>query len=107
MNYFYTYALISKKDNKFYYGFTKNLKLRIEQHNKGEVKSTKFRRPLKLVYFEACLNRDDALKREKFLKTYYGTMFIKKRLINYINSLNSYPTGSVTRDENKNEENEL
>ncbi|MCK4312787.1 MAG: GIY-YIG nuclease family protein [Candidatus Cloacimonetes bacterium] len=93
MNYFYTYILISEKDNNLYYGFTKNLKLRIEQHNNGEVQSTKYRRPLRLIYFEACLNKKDALKRENYFKTYYGSMFIKKRLNNYFKLLNSYSTG--------------
>ena len=93
MNYFYTYILISEKDNNFYYGFTKNLKLRIEQHNNGEVQSTKYRRPLRLIYFEACLNKKDALKRENYFKTYYGSMFIKNRLNNYFKLLNSYSTG--------------
>ena len=39
--FYYTYVLLSKKDNKFYIGYTKNLKLRFEQHNKGKVQSTK------------------------------------------------------------------
>ena len=83
MEFYYTYVLKSKKDNKLYYGYTKNLKLRIEQHNKGKVESTKHRRPLELIYFEGCLNRADALKREKYFKTYYGRMFVKGRLNNY------------------------
>jgi len=84
---------LSEKDNKLYYGFTKNLKLRIKQHKNGEVQSTKYRRPLKLIYFEGCLNKKDALKREKYFKTFYGSMFIKKRLNNYFMLLNSYSTG--------------
>ena len=81
--YYYIYILQSKKDNKFYTGYTKNLKLRFEQHNKGLVKSTKNRRPLKLIYYEACLNQQDATHREKYLKTYYGKMFLKNRLKSY------------------------
>ena len=80
---YYTYVLLSKKDNKFYVGYTKNLKLRFEQHNKGKVKSTKDRQPLELIYYEACLNQQDATKREKYLKTYYGKFYIKKRLKSY------------------------
>ena len=56
------------------------VKLRFEQHVNGEASSTKNRRPLKLIYFEASLNKEDAKKREKYLKTYYGKMFLKKRL---------------------------
>ena len=80
----YVYVLKSQKDNKFYTGYTKNLKLRFEQHQKGLVESTKDRRPLKLIYSEACLNQKDATHREKYLKTFYGKMFIKNRLKSYL-----------------------
>ena len=80
---YYTYILRSKQDNKLYIGFTKNLEVRFEQHNKGEVSSTKGRRPLEIIYYEACINRNDATRREKYLKTYYGRMYIKKRLKSY------------------------
>ena len=81
---YYTYVLQSENDGGFYTGFTKNLKLRFEQHNKGGVDSTKDRRPLKLVYYEACLDQDDATKREKYLKTHHGKMYLKKRLKSYL-----------------------
>jgi len=80
MKFYYTYVLKSLKDGKNYTGYTQNLKLRLERHNNGEVESTKNRRPLKLIYFEACLNQQDATHREKYLKTHYGKMFIKNRL---------------------------
>jgi putative endonuclease len=81
---YYTYVLRSTKDKKFYTGYTKDLKLRFEQHTKGLVESTQDRRPLKLVYYEACLNRAGATHREKYLKTHYGKMFIKNRLKSYL-----------------------
>jgi len=81
---YHTYVLRSGKDQNFYVGYTENLKLRFEQHTKGEVESTKDRRPLKLIYYEACLNKKDAMHREKYLKTYLGRMFIKKRLKSYL-----------------------
>ncbi len=74
----------SEKDNKFYTGYTKNLKLRFKLHEEGKVDSTKERRPLKLVYYEACLNQQDATHREKYLKTYLGKMFLKNRLKSYL-----------------------
>jgi len=80
---YYTYVLHSKKDGKFYTGYTKDLKLRFEQHQKGRVESTKNRRPLSIIYQEACLVQADALKREKYLKTHYGKMFLKKRLASW------------------------
>ncbi|HZH87141.1 MAG TPA: GIY-YIG nuclease family protein [Brumimicrobium sp.] len=81
--FYYTYILQSLKDGKNYTGYTKNLNLRFEQHEKGLVESTKNRRPLKLIYFEACLNQADALKREKYLKTHYGKMYLGNRLKNF------------------------
>ena len=67
---YYTYVLQSEKDGKLYVGFTKDLKQRFELHNKGRVDSTKDRRPLKLLYYEACTDRGDATSREKHLKTH-------------------------------------
>ncbi len=78
----YVYVLKSKKDGKNYVGYTKNLKLRFEQHNKGLVESTRNRRPLSLIYYEACLDQQDATRREKYLKTIYGKRYIKSRLAN-------------------------
>ena len=80
---YYTYVLQSEKDSKFYVGFTEDLKQRFELHNKGRVDSTKDRRPLKLIYYEACLERADATRREKYFKTYKGRMFLKRRLKSY------------------------
>ena len=84
---FYTYVLRSMKDMDFYTGVTKNLKLRFEQHKKGLGESTKNRRPLELIYYEACLDQNDAVKREKYLKTYHGKMFIRRRLKSYLTGL--------------------
>ena len=73
---YYTYVLRSVKDTDLYTGFTKNLKLRFEQHQKGLVEATQYRLPLKLIYYEACLNQKDALNREKYLKSYHGKMYL-------------------------------
>lgn len=80
----YVYVLKSTKDNKNYVGYTKNLKFRFEQHQKGMVTSTKDRRPLKLIYYEVCINQKDATNREKYLKTIYGKRFLKSRLKSYL-----------------------
>ena len=81
---YYVYVLQSSKDNKFYTGYSENLKLRFEEHRKGRVESTKNRRPLELIYYESCLDKKDAIHREKYLKTYHGKMFIKNRLKSYL-----------------------
>jgi putative endonuclease len=72
------------KNMEFYTGFTKNLKLRFEQHNRGLVESTRERRPFKLIYYEGCLNQNDATKRERYLKSYHGKIFSKRRLKSYL-----------------------
>ena len=81
---FYTYVLQSGSDDKFYTGYTTDLKLRFDQHQKGRVESTKNRLPLKLIYYEACLSQEDALRRERYLKTYNGKRFLHKRLKSYL-----------------------
>ena len=81
---YYTYVLYSKKDGNFYTGFTQDLRLRFEQHEKGQIESTQNRRPLDLVYYEACLNRNDATHREQYLKTYHGKAYIRRRLKIYL-----------------------
>jgi len=78
--FYYTYVLKSLKDGKLYTGWTDDLKSRLEKHNKGLVESTKTRLPFKLVYFEACLTREKAIKREKSLKTGFGRKYLKNRI---------------------------
>jgi len=80
---YYVYVLQSELDNKFYTGFTKNLEKRMEEHNSGISRSTKGRIPLKLVYYEFCLNLKDAMKRERYLKTTWGKRYIRNRISNY------------------------
>ncbi|MBU4480146.1 GIY-YIG nuclease family protein [Patescibacteria group bacterium] len=77
---FYTYLLKSNKDDKLYIGYTNNLKNRVEKHKAGAVLSTKNRLPIILVYYEACLNKENAINREKYFKTGFGRRFIKNRL---------------------------
>lgn len=82
--FYYIYILQSEKDNNFYTGYTNNLKERLQMHNSGKVISTKNRTPLKLVYFEGCINQQDATHREKYLKTAWGKRYIKERMKNYL-----------------------
>ncbi len=77
---FYTYVLKSIKDGNLYVGWTNNLKNRLEEHNNGFVQSTKNRRPLEFIYYEACSVKEDAIKREKSLKTGFGRAYLNRRL---------------------------
>ena len=67
---YYFYLLKSKKDERFYLGWTNDLKRRIIEHNQGFVVSTKPRRPFEIVYYEAYKSEEDAKNREKSLKLY-------------------------------------
>lgn len=78
--FFYTYVLISLVDGYNYVGWTLDLKKRPRNHNAGLVEATKNRKPLRLVYYEACLNKKLTIKRVKSLKTGYGQKYLKNRL---------------------------
>lgn len=80
----YVYVLRSATDRQFYVGLTNDVPERLKMHNAGLVASTKSRVPLKLVYWEGCLNRGDAARREKYLKTAWGKRYIKLRLQQYL-----------------------
>ena len=79
---YFTYILKSKKDNKLYVGYTNNLKSRFEKHQKGEVLSTKPRRPFELIFYEAFKDRLDAKRREKYFKTTKGKSSLKQIIRN-------------------------
>ncbi|MBI3366550.1 GIY-YIG nuclease family protein [Candidatus Roizmanbacteria bacterium] len=78
--FYYTYILLSKKDNKYYIGSTSNLITRFKFHNQGRVQATKYRRPFVLVYYEACLSKIKAEERERYFKTGFGRGFLKNRI---------------------------
>jgi len=81
---YYVYILQSKKDKAMYVGYTNDLRKRFKMHNSGEIFSTKPRRPFMLLYYEAHQNKDDAIKRENFLKSGWGKNYIKRTLENYL-----------------------
>ena len=81
--FFYVYILQSIKDDKLYIGYTNNLRRRLEEHKRGTNFSTKFRLPFKLIYFEGCINNKDAKRRENYLKTTRGKIFLTLRLKEY------------------------
>ncbi len=68
----YTYVLLSGRDGRFYTGSTGDLRARFRDHAAGRVASTAYRRPLTLIYYEACRHPADAQRRERFLKTGKG-----------------------------------
>jgi putative endonuclease len=83
----YVYVLLSEVDNQFYTGATTDLKSRLQKHDGGQVPSTRKRRPLKLIYYEACISKEDTFRREKYLKTGMGKRFLRSRLRNSLEEL--------------------
>lgn len=84
---YFVYLLHSQKDNNLYIGYTEDLKNRFSLHTNGRVSSTKNRRPLELIYYEAYKNQLDAKRREVFLKSGSGHRFIQKQMVNYFQEL--------------------
>jgi len=81
---YYVYVLRSKKDKKWYTGFTDDLRKRFNQHNSNEIYSTKNKGPYELIYYEACINDKDARSREKYLKSGMGKRYLKNRLKRFL-----------------------
>jgi len=81
---YYVYVIRSQKDKQAYTGFTSDLQNRFREHNAGRVSSTKGRGPFELIYYEACLNEQDALAREKYLKSGMGKRYLRNRLKRFL-----------------------
>ncbi|MBU0708983.1 GIY-YIG nuclease family protein [Patescibacteria group bacterium] len=80
----YVYILQSLKNGSLYIGYTQDSQERLKAHNLGENISTKNGIPWKLVFYEAFLNKKDALSREKYLKSGWGRRSINRLLNNYL-----------------------
>ena len=72
---FHAYVLKSLKDGKYYYGHAADLKIRLSEHNRGKVRSTKSRIPFILHYYETFKTKSEAAKREAFFKSIKATFF--------------------------------
>jgi putative endonuclease len=80
----YVYVLRSLRDGRLYVGSTGDLRRRLELHNSGLVTSTKPRRPLELIFYEAYRNEYDAKRRESYLKTSKGRSSLKVMLAEFL-----------------------
>ena len=81
MSKFFTYILYSPSYNKHYFGYTSDLKRRLEFHNSGLSTFIKKFLPWNLIYFEEFDSRSEAMKREKFFKSYQGYKWLKENKI--------------------------
>ena len=79
--FYYVYILRSESDqNRFYVGFTRNLRTRLKEHNSGKNPHTAKSRPWRIKTAIAFDNRQKALDFERYLKSPSGRAFAKKRL---------------------------
>lgn len=83
----YVYILKSTKSKQWYTGCTHDLQKRFNLHNKGRTASTKEYAPFILIYYEACMNQQDAYAREKYLKSGMGKRYLQNRLKRFLKSL--------------------
>ena len=81
---FYTYLLQSKKNGQWYTGSTNDLRKRLKEHNDGKSNYTKKNKPYEVIYYEACINEQDARSRELFLKTGMGKRYLKNRMRRFL-----------------------
>lgn len=83
----FVYLLHSKKTDRFYVGLTCDLKKRLKEHNSGSNFSTKPYTPWELIFFEGYLEKSDASRREKYLKTSQGSRLVKRMIKDYVYKL--------------------
>lgn len=77
----YTYVLYSLKSKRLYIGHTADLKQRVNEHNKGIGGNySNKNKPFKLIFYEAFLAKEDAVKQEKFYKSGYGREVLKEKI---------------------------
>ena len=91
--FFYIYVLESLKSFNRYIGYTSDLKKRMIEHKKGKSFATKHLLPIKLIYYEACLNQEDAKRRERYLKTTQGRRFLGLRLMEHKRQVKAFGSG--------------
>ena len=77
---YYIYVIRSNIHNTRYVGSTENPVKRLQEHNDGQCRYTKGRKPWKLIYQESYSSRAEAMKREKFLKSGQGRKWLAETL---------------------------
>ena len=76
---FYVYILLLN-NKQLYTGYSEDLRRRIGEHKRGDSEFTSKRLPVKLIHYEAYLLKDDAQRRERYLKTTEGKRFLRQQI---------------------------
>ncbi len=80
--YYYVYILRSKKYPKeTYVGFTRDLKERLQKHNRGGSPYTSKYKPWKIEIAISFTEKEKALLFEKYLKSHSGRAFASKHFL--------------------------
>ena len=69
----------SESDHGLYIGYSANLRRRLSEHKAGLAFATSYRGPWSLIYYEAYVEAEDALGRERFLKSGSGRRYLQKQ----------------------------
>ena len=80
----YVYVLQSESDDGLYIGFSADLRWRLKEHQDGKSFATSYRGPWRLIYYEAYLEEEDALGRERYLKSGGGRRLLRSQLRNHL-----------------------
>ncbi len=84
----YVYILQSLKNGQYYIGFSRNPNKRLLEHNAGQVKATRYKRPWKLVFCQKFTSSQQARKIEYKLKKLKRHDYLDKIIKNGIIKLN-------------------
>lgn len=79
---FYVYIIFSSKLNKYYTGYTSDVEARVIQHNAGLSSYTSRANDWKLSYKETFETREEAIKREKEIKSKKSRKYIEWLILN-------------------------
>ena len=92
----YAYILLSLKDHQLYIGYSTDVFRRLEEHNRGYNSSTEYRRPLKMIYYEMHLSKNDAVRRERYFKTSKGKATLRQMLRTTLLEMSKEVSGKVS-----------
>ncbi|NBW35588.1 MAG: GIY-YIG nuclease family protein [Cytophagia bacterium] len=76
---FHVYILESESSGAWYYGFTEDIDQRLRDHQSNRSKYTRFKGPWKLIFKRAFLDKTEALRFEKYLKTTRNKDYIMEK----------------------------
>ncbi len=91
---YYTYILYSYKESKFYIGYTSDLERRLKEHRLGHVHTTARYSSPELIFYEAFIVEEDAVRRERYFKTAKGKKSLRLILRDSVKKINCSVIGN-------------